>query len=687
MHCSLRRGFALCALGLSLLLLADGPTDNQPDQVRRVPPPGIALSDSQKRDLELVLAELEQDLAAARVELEKKPALLSLMPDVEVFTKAAGDALRYGEFFKTNEVREAHEAMMQARDRLAQLRQGRAPWTNATGLVVRGYRSVIDGSVQPYGLVVPNVAVTPWRLDFWFHGRGETLSELAFVTQRMRGPGEFTPPKAIVLHLYGRYCNANRFAGESDLFEALEHVKRYYPIDENRIAVRGFSMGGAACWQFATHHAWRWAAAAPGAGFSETADFLKVFQQEKLQPSWWEQKLWRWYDSTDYAANLIHLPLVAYSGEIDRQKQAADLMAAAMRTNGLDMVHLIGPKTGHSYHAETKAELNHRIDRIMDRGRDPVPRKVSLTTFTLQYPRMFWVRAEGLGQHWERARIDAELQPERNGVEVKTSNVSGLSLEFEPGLCPLDPRTKVRVRLDGRDLEVAGPRSDRSWKARFWKSGSRWSEAREEVAGNWITLDAKSSRELAPALRKRPGLQGPIDDAFMGSFLMVGPGGSSAHAGFDAWVSKEMEHARDHWRRQFRGEARFKKDSEVTDADIAAHHLVLWGDPESNAVLKRVADRLPVSWSQETIVVGGRKFEAARSAVAMIFPNPLNPTRYLVLNSGFTFREYDYLNNARQTAKLPDWAVLDISKPVTSRAPGGIAEAGFFDEFWKVKTR
>src|SRR5687768_17910198 len=36
----------------------------------------------------------------------------------------------------------------------------------------------------------------------------------------------FTPPHAFVLHLYGRYCNANKFAGEVDLFEALDAVKR-----------------------------------------------------------------------------------------------------------------------------------------------------------------------------------------------------------------------------------------------------------------------------------------------------------------------------------------------------------------------------------------------------------------------------------------------------------------------------
>ena len=68
----------------------------------------------------------------------------------------------------------------------------------------------------------------------------------------------------------------------------------------------------------------------------------------------------------------------------------------------------------------------------------------------------------------------------------------------------------------------------------------------------------------------------------------------------------------------------------------------------------------------------------------MIYPNPDNPARYVVLNSGFTYREYDYLNNARQVPKLPDWAVIDLATPPDAKAPGRIVDAGFFDERWKL---
>jgi hypothetical protein len=52
--------------------------------------------------------------------------------------------------------------------------------------------------------------------------------------------------------------------------------------------------------------------------------------------------------------------------------------------------------------------------------------------------------------------------------------------------------------------------------------------------------------------------------------------------------------------------------------------------------------------------------------------------------SGFTFREYDYLNNAWQVPKLADLAVVDITVPASSRWPGKIIAAGFFGERWEL---
>ena len=117
-------------------------------------------------------------------------------------------------------------------------------------------------------------------------------------------------------------------------------------------------------------------------------------------------------------------------------------------------------------------------------------------------------------------------------------------------------------------------------------------------------------------------------------------------------MAGEQKRAIEEWRRQFRGEAQVRQDKDITDAEIAASNLVLWGDPGSNRVLARIAERLPVKWTAEGIVVGGKRYPADTHAPILIYPNPLNPKKYVVLNSGFTFREFDYLNNARQTPEI-----------------------------------
>ena len=628
-------------------------------QLKPVPAVGIEVTAEDRAELE---AGLER-LRTATAKLQKNP----LLPDVLIFSEAVRYALQYREFFKPAEVVAAKALLKQGEERAAQLAAGQAPWTTATGLVVRGYVSKIDRSVQPYGLVVPPSfsATAPhrWRLDAWFHGRDEALSEVNFLTGRTKSPGEFLPRDGIVLHLYGRFCNANRFAGETDFLEALDAVKKQYAIDENRIFIRGFSMGGASAWQFGSHFASLWAAVAPGAGFTETKEFLKL---QELPPVW-EQKLWHLYDSADYAANLYNVPTLEYHGEIDPQQQAGDVMERAMSAEGLHLARIMGPQTPHRYHPDSKVEIERRLEAIAVRGRDPLPRKIHFTTWTLAYNRMGWVTVDALGQHWERARVEAEIAGPA-AVNVTTTNVTALSLEMPTGLAPLDLAHAVTLTVDGQKLTAPAAASDRSWSLHLRKSGAQWTVTpAASVAG----------------LHKVHGLQGPIDDAFMDSFLFVTPTGTPVAPGIAPWVASEQKRAIAEWRRQFRGEAQVREDSAVTDADIAASNLVLWGDPGSNKILARIAAQLPVQWTAQGLTVNGVRYAAETHAPVLVFPNPLNPKKYVVLNSGFTYREFDYLNNARQSPKLPDWAVIDTSVPPGPRYPGKVVTAGFFNEEWK----
>ncbi|MEY4816620.1 MAG: hypothetical protein RLZZ162_3693, partial [Verrucomicrobiota bacterium] len=105
----------------------------------------------------------------------------------------------------------------------------------------------------------------------------------------------------------------------------------------------------------------------------------------------------------------------------------------------------------------------------------------------------------------------------------------------------------------------------------------------------------------------------------------------------------------------------------------------------SNQVLAKLlaTGKLPLTWDAKTLTFRGQTYASAHHAPILIFPNPLNPSRYVVLNSGIDFRTEGYGNNAHQTPKLPDWAVVDLRTPPGPRWPGKIVDAGFFDESWK----
>ncbi|HRH98194.1 MAG TPA: prolyl oligopeptidase family serine peptidase [Prosthecobacter sp.] len=652
--------------------LADGPKDNQIADVRPIPPPGVAVPDADRARLTDGLKKLRTAIDEAAKAQAKNPQLADLLPDIEIYHKAVDWALRYNEVHKLGELKSADEIIAEGLQRAEAFKTGQAPWTKQKGLVVRAYRSKIDGSVQPYGMVIPESYVgAPSRMDIWCHGRGETLSELSFLDQRRKQQGQIAPKGALVLHPYGRYCCANKFAGEIDLIEAIDHANKFYAIDEDRVIVRGFSMGGAAAWQFAVNYADKWCAANPGAGFSETPEFLGGFQNEDVSGSpWYQQKLWRWYNATDNALNLENCPTVAYSGEIDKQKQAADMMEKALRGENVDLLHIIGPQTAHKIHPDSLIEIERRLADIAAMGRNRAPKEVHLSCWFLRYNRMFWVTVDALEQHWERGRIHARITGSSE-VTIKLQNISAFTLDMPGGHCPLSLLYKPTVIIDGQTLEVTRPKLDRSWRAHFHMTNGKWSQ----------TLDNEGDGKLV----KKHGLQGPVDDAFMDKFVFVKPTKAGWNEKVDAWAKTELERAQFEWRRQFRGDAPVKDDAAISDADIAANNLVLWGDPQSNAILAKIADKLPIQWSKDKLVANGKTYDATTHAPVLIYPNPLNPTKYVVINSSFTYREYDYLNNARQVAKLPDWAVVDLSKPVNSQAPGGISDAGFFGESWEWK--
>jgi hypothetical protein len=395
----------------------------------------------------------------------------------------------------------------------------------------------------------------------------------------------------------------------------------------------------------------------PGAGFAETQRYTNTKTEDA---PWYERKLWGVYDVPCYTRNLFNLPVVAYSGENDKQIQAARVMEEAFQRESETLTHLIGPGMGHQYHADTLADILQRMKVARDRGLDTAPRKVSLQTRTLRYHKLHWVDVRMLDEHWRDARVDAELVAD-DALVVATRNVAALQLS-PPGWP--QPMT---VTIDGTALKLEKPMVDAP--ICLVKHEGRWQVGPTE----------------RNSLVKTPGVQGPIDDAFLAPFLVVLPSKPCKYEAVDRWVKFEHERFLARWRGLFRGMPRVKRDVDVTDDDMQKYHLVLWGDAQANAVIARLSDWGPIRWRDDWIEVGEQKFDARSHVPIYVYPIREALQRYIVVNSGPTFREAHDGTNSQQNPKLPDWAIVDLSQPPSDKSPGRIAAADFFDEHWQLR--
>lgn len=642
---------------LAFMLTATGPShvrgqlDDAPAAVipRLIPPAG-ELDQADRQRLREELRKANQ--AAERVRRDP------LYADVEVLLKAVALGIRHNEFYSQKDVSKALRLIALARTRTELLEQSKSPWTSARGRVVRGYRSTIDRSSQPIGLEIPAGLdlSQPVTMYVWLHGRGDKSTDMHFIAQRLDKNGQLKLDDAIVMHPFGRHCVGFKSAGEIDVLEAVEFIQSQYNIDPDRIVLMGFSMGGAGVWHLGAHYPDRWVAMSPGAGFAETAKYNRLKPAD--YPPAYEQRLWGLYDVPRYARNLLNLPVVAYSGENDRQIQAARVMEAAFAEHEKELTHIIGPGMGHKYHPDSLTEIQTRMRQAAHMGLDRDPPRVHLQTQTLRYNRVHWLEALRLGEHWRDARIDAGFG-EDNDLNITTKNVAS--------------------------LRVHGERPVR----KIWVNGQLISMGRNEkrpltfshIDGHWQLGELPNQKPLAKVHK----LQGPIDDAFLSSFLVVLPSKKSGNKRLQQWVEFEQQHMIDRWRALFRGEPRVKTDTAVTTNDMRSHNLILWGDPTSNSVLNQVSELLPIKWGRHQIQVGEKQFDCETHVPVMIHPNPLAPWRYIVLNSGPTFREGHDRTNSLQNPKLPDWSILDIRTVPTKFVAGEVVAAGFFGENWQLK--
>lgn len=643
---------------------------------KRLPPPGIEIDAPTGQLLRVRVERLQKRLESATSESNDRGRW---KPDVEVLIRAVRLALDQHLFFKESQTKDAAILLDEAERRLDAAKAGdrglrllglSGETSGDPQLLVGGFTSRIDDSVQPFGLVIPSNFVesetSPSRMDVWLHGRGDTKTEVPFLRERMTKAGQYTPAETIVLHPFGRHCNAFKFAGERDVYEAMDHVKHLVSIDTDRIAIRGFSMGGAGCWHLGVHDPSRWFAVNPGAGFVDTLVYQKWNDSPPFPLDPIQKKLLLWYDVLPWVENLKNTNTIAYGGENDPQKQASDRALAASKATGFDWPLVVGKGMGHKIDPASAETIETSMVQWASATTQVPRQKIDFVTHTLRYHDIDWLSVTGIKEHWQPSRVRASITAD-DAMKIETEGVTQLELDFHESEWPIG-ESEIKLTIDGERILVSDQDDD--------SPGLQCKLRRAEQWNQWIGSDK--------SLRKRPGMQGPIDDAFCERFLFVVPSRPAAHGVVQRWIDRELAYAQKRWQRLMRGNVRIVNDTDLTQQDVDTNHLICFGDFGSNKFLRDVAGKLPIQWTRNEIRVAEKTFDPSTHAVTFCYPNPRNPDRYVVANSGMTFREFSNTSNSRQIAMLPDWAVLNVEDQDDAIFAGKVIAKGFFDEAWQL---
>lgn len=617
-------------------------------------------------------------------ELRAKKADATLIGDVEVYAKAGRFLIEFPELFGTQAAIDHSMAVLDhGIERAKQLQSGKSPWMDGNSRLY-AYYSEMDGSVQPYHVSLPANydPAKPARLYVWMHGRqnNTTESEFIYSFERPRAPGNapVADQGQIQVDLFGRINSAGwHWGGEADVFEAIAAVKQRFKIDDRRVMLRGFSMGGEGAWHIALHYPDRFAAAEIGAGTWSSRTLV-----DKTLTDWQLATLNVWEHMEQWALNAFNLPLAGHDGDTDTQTPTVPVAPPGSKNRGQlesslkaraqlekegfpaegepDNLHmkgtpdifLISQNTGHGTSPLVRQRLDAFLKEWGDKGQVS-PDHIRFLTYTTRYNKDYWVSVEGMGALYERADIDATRSDAGKAYEIRTNNISRLVLR--------ETEHARTIKIDGQAFKAkAGP------EITLAKNGAAWKVDKNGALSG---------------LHKTHAMQGPIDDAFLDPFLLVRPTGTPWNDAVNQQALRTMARFDRLWAKFFRGHPYVKDDKDVTEADFAKYHVVLFGDPGSNRWIARMNGKLPVKWTKDTVTLGTHSYPAKESFPALVYPNPLHPSKYVVINTGLTIIDREY-NGDYGMAQMGDYAIVKVKEGAD--VPD-IAVTGLFDLNWQLK--
>jgi len=444
------------------------------------------------------------------------------------------------------------------------------------GPQVANFYSEIDDSEQPYGLYIPQNydPQKQYPLVIMLHG---AMSNHRLALRRVFGksnlPGQndaeasrlFPEWKDIDYFVATPYARGTMgYVGipEADVMRVIEECKANFSIDKNRVYLTGLSMGGGGTIYIGLTHPDLFAAIAPVC---------------PAPPG----------EAYELMGNALNLPVAIYQGGADpvvRPEGVRQLRDELLKT-GASVEYLEFPGVQHDVWVPAYRDEN--IFTWFDgQIRNEFPERVNYSARWYKYNKAYWILLDKLIPG-TLASIDARFTGP-NTVEIKTVDVDAFTLKLK-GHPSFKFSNPLLVKINGVAIQSA-PKFNHS----FWLKEGKWVAEKYE----------------APVVSKKPGLEGPMTEVLTSRNIFVygtqGSSGMQEIAERRALAKKASDFSVSWagYEQPSLINPRIISDREVTADDYLSSNLVLFGTKETNSVIAKLADKLPVSLSKEATGYG-----------------------------------------------------------------------------------
>lgn len=230
---------------------------------------------------------------------------------------------------------------------------GEDPYAEKRGFFRRGFRSGFDGRLQPYGIRIPGDFDPGKRYPLMVYLHGSASDETDIIGKTFLTDGGF-----IEVAPFGRGESNMYVSDESqaDIAEVIDDVILNYPVDESRIILAGFSMGGYGVLRTFYQTPERFRA-------------LVVFSADPDLANRWSGGSYPDFTRDEFLRDFEGVPVFVFHGEQDRNApfESAALAVEKLRAAGARVEFVTEQDTGHEAPGEETVEAYHAwLDAVLE---------------------------------------------------------------------------------------------------------------------------------------------------------------------------------------------------------------------------------------------------------------------------------------------------------------------------------